>query len=196
MDEIRDPSKEFSYGAGHINPVQAIDPGLVYDAREGDYIRFLCSIGIRGEQMALIVGAKVMCPTNFSGSPKDLNYPSILSTVAEASFLREVTNVGGATSTYKASVTTPPNLKIKITPEILHFKHLNEKMNFTITVSARKAKENQIYSASLIWTDGIHKVRSPIVMYINRGATQATYCSYFSYVVLLNFVIFYVISHI
>ncbi|KAJ6311826.1 hypothetical protein OIU77_013555 [Salix suchowensis] len=37
-----DNDAEFAYGAGHINPVRAINPGLVYDAGPNDYIKFLC----------------------------------------------------------------------------------------------------------------------------------------------------------
>ncbi|KAM1167373.1 hypothetical protein TB2_028933 [Malus domestica] len=32
----------FAYGSGHINPVQAVNPGLVYEACEEDYIKLLC----------------------------------------------------------------------------------------------------------------------------------------------------------
>ena len=36
---------EFAYGIGHINPTRAVNPGLVYDAREIDYVNFLCGQG-------------------------------------------------------------------------------------------------------------------------------------------------------
>nr|KJB21574.1 hypothetical protein B456_004G001900 [Gossypium raimondii] len=45
MDAPRNQGAEFAYGSGHINPVKAIDPGLVYNTVKGDNIRFLCSIG-------------------------------------------------------------------------------------------------------------------------------------------------------
>ena len=36
---------EFAYGAGQINPIRAPYSGLVYDATETDYIKFLCAHG-------------------------------------------------------------------------------------------------------------------------------------------------------
>ncbi|GLJ43692.1 hypothetical protein SUGI_0909670 [Cryptomeria japonica] len=33
---------EFGYGVGQINPMMAINPGLVYDAELDDYVNFLC----------------------------------------------------------------------------------------------------------------------------------------------------------
>ncbi|KAL8460615.1 hypothetical protein ACS0TY_032215 [Phlomoides rotata] len=33
---------EFSYGSGHINPIEAKAPSLVYDMGELDYVKFLC----------------------------------------------------------------------------------------------------------------------------------------------------------
>ncbi|KAH9321706.1 hypothetical protein KI387_016345, partial [Taxus chinensis] len=37
------PAGPFSYGSGRINPVAALDPGLVYDHDVNDVMNFLCS---------------------------------------------------------------------------------------------------------------------------------------------------------
>ncbi|KAL5722559.1 hypothetical protein ACHQM5_006068 [Ranunculus cassubicifolius] len=190
LDEIKNPDKEFSYGAGHLNPVAAINPGLIYDIAEVDYIRFLCSIGLSNEGMKLMTGSVNDCAAYSGGSPYDLNYPSIISTSFEATIRREVTNVGEAFSTYKAWVSVPPQLTVIVIPEVLTFSSLGEKKSFVVRISTRKARKNEIYSASLTWFDGVHRVRSPIVMHVSgSGVSQV---SYVVSVVLFSFLCFFV----
>ncbi|KAL6204524.1 hypothetical protein ACLB2K_021791 [Fragaria x ananassa] len=62
---------------GHINPLKAIDPGLVYDASKEDYIKFLC-ISYDESRVRLVSGGNSTCPTGpDKGSLKDHNYPSM-----------------------------------------------------------------------------------------------------------------------
>ncbi|KAG0475800.1 hypothetical protein HPP92_012641 [Vanilla planifolia] len=42
---IGEASTPFVLGAGHVDPNRALDPGLVYDAGDEDYLAFLCAIG-------------------------------------------------------------------------------------------------------------------------------------------------------
>ncbi len=77
-----DPKKhedvlEFTYGSGHINPLQAVNPGLVYDATEADYIDFLCKQGYNTTTLKLITGDNSsFCNTLKPGIAWNLNYPS------------------------------------------------------------------------------------------------------------------------
>nr|POF25238.1 cucumisin [Quercus suber] len=47
---------EFAYRAGHINPMRAINPGLVYDAEEVDCVNFLCGQGYSSKSLRLVTG--------------------------------------------------------------------------------------------------------------------------------------------
>ncbi|XP_057777115.1 subtilisin-like protease SBT4.3 [Salvia miltiorrhiza] len=81
MDSKRDPLAEFAYGAGHIDPVKAVDPGLVYEKSEEDYFKMLCSLGNETAALIKIFQGNFTCP---AGAPmgflhKDLNYPSMTS---------------------------------------------------------------------------------------------------------------------
>ncbi|KAM1363545.1 hypothetical protein ACFX15_027906 [Malus domestica] len=159
----------FSYGSGHINPLKALNPGLVYETSKDDYIKLLCSI-LDESKVRLISGDKRPCPARTGKkSAKDLNYPSLAGKVVTQSsfsiqFQRTVKNVGHANSTYKAKTISKPGVNIKVVPQVLSFKSLNEKKTFNVTVSGRDIPSRTYVSASLVWTDGTHSVRSPILL--------------------------------
>ncbi|XP_050126181.1 subtilisin-like protease SBT4.4 [Malus sylvestris] len=159
----------FSYGSGHINPLKALNPGLVYETSKDDYIKLLCSI-LDESKVRLISGDKRPCPAkNDKILAKDLNYPSMaVNILAETSFSiqfqRTVKNVGHANSIYKAKTISKPGINIKVVPQVLSFKSLNEKKTFNVTVFGRSIPLLTRVSASLVWTDGTHSVRSPILV--------------------------------
>ncbi|XVF23985.1 hypothetical protein REPUB_Repub13aG0087300 [Reevesia pubescens] len=67
---------EFAYGAGHINPALAAQPGLIYDAGEIDYVKFLCGQGYSPKHLQLISGSNSSCSEETNGTVWDLNYPA------------------------------------------------------------------------------------------------------------------------
>lgn len=71
MDPSNNPDGEFSYGSGHVNPVKAIESGLVYDTVKGDNVRFLCSIGYDEGTIRIVTGHNSSCPKNTL--PRDYN---------------------------------------------------------------------------------------------------------------------------
>ncbi|CAI0443435.1 unnamed protein product [Linum tenue] len=164
------PDAEFGYGSGQIHPSRAVDPGLVYDAGEIDYVEMLCGQGYNITQLRLVTGDQSSCSSAATNGTAvwDLNYPSFalssekLKTSVTRVFHRTVTNVGSATSTYTAKVMSSKELKIKVNPKVLRFKELGETMSFRVTVKA-KLKQSGIVSGVLVWSDGSHKVRSPVV---------------------------------
>ncbi|KAJ3680973.1 hypothetical protein LUZ60_015462 [Juncus effusus] len=44
LEESSQNATPFEFGAGHVNPQRALDPGLVYDAGVQDYIDLLCTL--------------------------------------------------------------------------------------------------------------------------------------------------------
>ncbi|XVE69297.1 hypothetical protein DITRI_Ditri09bG0140600 [Diplodiscus trichospermus] len=168
MSSANNIEAEFAFGAGHINPALAAQPGLVYDAGEIDYVKFLCGQGYSSNHLQLITGNYISCSENTNGTVWDLNYPSFaLSSTPGKSitrvFHRTVTNVGSAVSTYQAVVKAPPGLIIQVQPSVISFKSLGQKQSFVVTVKAEVG--NSMISGSLTWDDGLHQVRSPVVAY-------------------------------
>ncbi|KAI9196095.1 hypothetical protein LWI28_020987 [Acer negundo] len=169
MNPSKNGDTEFAFGSGHINPLEAINPGLVYETLKPDYIKMLCSLGLNDTVIRSISGDNSTCPKGLEKeSPKDLNYPSMSTklqqdTPFKITFNRTVTNVGFPNSVYTAKVSQPQNANIKVEPAVLSFKSLNEKKSFTVTVTGSSVKP--FLSSSLVWSDGKHNVRSPIVVH-------------------------------
>ncbi|KAJ8764088.1 hypothetical protein K2173_004989 [Erythroxylum novogranatense] len=160
---------ELAYGAGHINPAKAIIPGLIYDTEPIDFIKFLCAQGYSTHSLQLVTGDNSSCSEVINGTVWDLNYPSFavsssVSDVISRDFRRVVTNVGSPNSTYKASVFAPRGLHIQVTPSILSFSSINQKLNFVLTIEG--TVDVPVASASLVWDDGVHQVRSPIAVHL------------------------------
>lgn len=144
----------YGYGAGHLNPKGANDPGLVYDASLADHVRFLC-------------GAQWLAPTgptcNAYGAinPDDLNQPSIAVTVLGTSTVtRKVTNVGKETSRYTASANVPGFTTV-VSPATLKLPPGKTGV-FTATFTTTTAAVNSRSFGSLAWSDGRHTVTSPV----------------------------------
>ncbi|KAB2010904.1 hypothetical protein ERO13_D10G238200v2 [Gossypium hirsutum] len=164
---------EFAFGSGHLVPSSALDPGLIYDAGEIDYVKFLCGQGYDTETVRLVTGDRSKCSDSINGTAWDLNYPSFaLSATPGKStrrvFHRTVTNVGSGVSIYKATVKAPPGLEIEVQPNLLGFKAIGEMKSFIVKVKAKidgNNITNMMLSGSLIWDDGLHQVKSPVVAF-------------------------------
>ncbi|KAL4372140.1 hypothetical protein AHAS_Ahas06G0236000 [Arachis hypogaea] len=99
---------------------------------------------------------------------KDFNYPAIAAEIEpmkpfKINFTRIVTNVGFANSTYKACFQQHSGINITIVPNIHKFKCLKEKQAFVVNVVGGKFSEYSVVSWSLLWSDGTHSVRCPII---------------------------------
>ncbi|KAH9793871.1 subtilisin-like protease SBT5.3 [Citrus sinensis] len=156
----------FSYGAGHIQPNLAMDPGLVYDLTENDYLNFLCALGYNKTQIALFSDKTYRCPEYVSTA--NFNYPSITVPKLSGSIIvsRTVRNVGSP-GTYIARVRNPKGISVSVEPRSLKFLRVGEEKNFKVTIKVRKvrAATKDYVFGDLVWADDKqHQVRSPIVV--------------------------------
>ena len=62
----------FEYGAGHIWPNRAADPGLVYELSTTDYLNFLCARNYTQNQISVFYKKPYICPKSYSLT--DFNY--------------------------------------------------------------------------------------------------------------------------
>ncbi|KAL6321258.1 hypothetical protein AAG906_016292 [Vitis piasezkii] len=170
MDPRKNDEKEFAYGSGHINPVKAADPGLVYETSEEEYINFLCKQGYNTSTLRLITGDSSACNSTELGRAWDLNYPSFSLAIEDGHrimgiFTRTVTNVGFPNSTYQASIYMPNSLEVKVEPPVLSFSATGEKKSFSVRVDGPEITMHPIISGAILWKDGVHVVRTPLVVY-------------------------------
>ena len=171
--KIKDVQAELAYGAGQIDPVRALHPGLIYDVSKFDYIRFLCNEGYSGTALKVFTEKGTNCSSIPDiGGHDALNYPSMYlqlnstNSSISAIFHRTVTNVGSRKAIYKATVKAPANLKVTVVPKELAFSHLNEKKSFMVVIKGPPLKNITSVSASLEWSDAKHRVRSPILIFL------------------------------
>ena len=160
------PADPFSYGAGHPRPNLAMNPGLVYDLTEKDYLEFFCAIGYNSSQLA-VFSEKFACPKR-RPSLLNFNYPSISlpSLSGRTTVSRKVKNVGSP-GTYRALVKPPPGISMKVHPKKMKFKTVGQVKKFNVTLQAtRNAAISEYLFGTLTWSDGTHNVRSPVVVFV------------------------------
>ncbi|XP_015962079.1 subtilisin-like protease Glyma18g48580 [Arachis duranensis] len=155
----------FAYGSGHVQPNLAVDPGLVYDLHLNDYLNFLCASGYDQQAVsALNFNNTFVCKGTHSIN--DLNYPSITLPdlkLSAVTVTRTLTNVGPP-GTYNAS-SRLDGYKINVVPSSLTFTKINEKKTYKVIVQASSVSQLYKYQfGEVIWTDGKHRVRSPIAV--------------------------------
>ncbi|KAK2980935.1 hypothetical protein RJ640_022914 [Escallonia rubra] len=163
------PSSPYDHGAGHINPSKALDPGLIYDIGAQQYFDFLCSQGLTSTQLAVFAKFSNRSCQHTLAKPGDLNYPAISAVFTENTNIsvmalhRTVTNVGSPVSNYHVSVSPFKGVFVKVEPTTLSFTSEHQKLSYKVTFRTN-SRQTAPESGNLIWKDGVHRVRSPIVI--------------------------------
>lgn len=169
------PSTPYDFGAGHVNLDRAMDPGLVYDITNDDYVNFLCAISYGPKVIQVITRSPVNCPAK-RPKPENLNYPSIaalFSTTARGvstkTFIRTVTNVGQPNAVYRVKIESPEKgVTVNVKPSRLVFTEGVKQRSFVVTITADSKNlvlnDSGAIFGSISWSDGKHEVRSPVVV--------------------------------
>ncbi|KAG5235948.1 conserved oligomeric Golgi complex [Salix suchowensis] len=164
LDSPNTRATPFAYGAGHVQPNRAADPGLVYDLTANDFLNYLCSRGYTAKDLKLFTDKPYNCPESFSLT--DFNYPSIsvVNLNDTITITRRVKNVGSP-GKYYIHVGEPTGVLVSVEPDNLEFKKLGEEKTFKLTFKlAPKWKLSSDVFGILTWSDGKHFVRSPLVV--------------------------------
>nr|GLL29431.1 subtilisin-like protease SBT5.3 [Ipomoea trifida] len=163
-DKTGEEATPFAYGAGHINPNRAADPGLLYDLKLTDYVNFICAQGYNETEITMVLGTPYKCPHNITLST--FNYPSITIPHLKGTptVTRTLKNVGSP-ATYTASVRSTVGFSVTVNPKILKFEKVGEEQSFKVTIKAKGENASADYAFGVLtWSDKKHRVRSPIVV--------------------------------
>ena len=142
----------FGQGAGHINPNGASDPGLVFNAMQADYQKYLCGLGVSSN----CAGGSI--------AGYNLNLPSIAvgNVLGTVTVTRTVTNVGASAATYTPGGSMQ-GFSMSVNPATLVLQP-GESKSFNLTLTRTNAANNTWQYGSLRWSDGAgHVVRIPVV---------------------------------
>ncbi|KAJ9190462.1 hypothetical protein P3X46_001662 [Hevea brasiliensis] len=168
-------STVMDFGAGHVHPQKAIDPGLIYDISTFDYVDFLCNSNYTVNNIQVVTRKTADCSgAKRAGHAGNLNYPSMSAVFQQygkhkmsTHFIRTVTNVGDPNSVYKVTIKPASGTLVTVQPEKLVFRRVGQKLSFLVRVETTAVKlspgGSSLKSGSIVWSDGKHTVTSPIV---------------------------------
>ncbi|KAL1346471.1 hypothetical protein HN51_020121 [Arachis hypogaea] len=158
-------SSPHEMGVGEIDPLRALNPGLVFKTELEDYLKFLCYYGYSKKNIRSMSKNNFNCPRNCSEDLiSNINYPSIsiktLGRHQKAKVVtRTVTNVGPTNSTYIAKVQAPKGMVIKVTPNKLVFYGGIQKRSYQVSFYNNDAQGGYNFG-SITWLDGKHYVHT------------------------------------
>jgi len=152
----------FDFGAGHVVPNPAIDPGLVYDTTDDEYDAFAC-----GTESPAVAATRCdeLEATGYSFDAADLNQPAIsVSGLAnQRTVVRRVTNVDDEPGAYTVEIDTPPGMEIQVVPASISLAP-GESVSFEVTLRYLSGPLDLWRFGALTWRNESHVVRSPIAV--------------------------------
>lgn len=152
-------------GVGELNPIKALNPGLVFETTTENYLEFLCYYGYKEKDLRSMSNTKFNCPkTSTEELISNINYPSIsiskLNRHQPATTIkRTATNVGAPNSTYIAKVNAPAGLVVKVLPGKMVFAEGVRRVPFQVSFYGKEAPSGYSYG-SITWLHGRHSVRT------------------------------------
>jgi len=152
----------FDFGAGHIVPNDAIDPGLVYDVSDDEFDAFACGIAspaVSPERCSALNQA------GFSFAGEDLNQPSIAIAhlAGQQTVRRHVTNVSDESTTYTAEIVAPSGVTVSVVPSSIALAP-GATVNFDVTFAFESGPLDLWRFGSLTWTSSDRNVYSTLAI--------------------------------
>ncbi len=157
-----DAAIPFDFGAGHVVPNLALDPGLVYDVSADEFDAFAC-----GNALSAVSATRCtdLAAAGFDTDAANLNQPSIaLERLASSrTITRRVTNVSEEAQSYTAEVVAPAGLSVSVDPGNLSLGP-GQSASFDVNFTFESGPLDQWRFGSLTWVGPEHDVFSSIAI--------------------------------
>lgn len=142
----------FATGAGEVAVAKTLAPGLVYDANETDYLKFIQGTGL-----------DLGIPNLGKTATRDMNLPSFAlgKLAGKITVTRTVTAL--TPGVYRA-VASVPGVKVTVTPSILNFTAAGQSQTFKVSFENSTAPLGAYAMGSLTWQGANKNVASPIAV--------------------------------
>jgi len=152
----------FDYGAGHIVPNKAFDPGLVYDVSDDEYDAFACGIASPAVTQAR---CDQLAAAGMSFFSRDMNQPSIsVSRLAnQQTVTRRVTNLSDEAASYSVQVSAPPGIRLDVDPAVISVGP-GASVSYQVTLTYESGPLDLWRFGSLTWSNEDYDVRSAIAV--------------------------------
>lgn len=154
----------FAQGAGQVDATRMLNPALVYDSSDEDWLAYLEGLGVAtGTGVAAV-------------DPSDYNSPSMAvgDLVSSRTITRHVTAV--TPGLYRATASVP-GFRVTVSPSILNFDAAGQTKQFRVTFTRNTAAFGSFATGFLTWNGGNTTVRSPIALrplQLSSSAAEAT----------------------
>lgn len=152
----------FDFGAGHIVPNDAFDPGLVYDVSDDEFDAFACGIA---SPAVSSTRCDALTAAGFSFEAAELNQPSIAVSdlTIQRTVRRRVTNVNDEADSYTISVAAPPGMDITVNPPSLTLAPA-ESATFDVTLSYLSGPLDLWRFGSYTWSSASRDIYSAVAV--------------------------------
>ncbi|PIN00965.1 Cucumisin [Handroanthus impetiginosus] len=143
-------------GADFLNPNEALDPSLSYNAHKEDYINFLWTLNLTLNQIHAIVRSPYSC----LNSSLDLNYSTSVAyfdsgnKTNSVKFQQRLTNVGKRKVKLLCKIsTTMKEVTITVVSDILIFGYKNDKQTYKVKIKGPSLRQDNVVDNSINWVE-------------------------------------------
>ena len=152
----------FDFGAGHIAPNNAFDPGLVFDVSDDEFDAFACGIA---SPAVSSTRCDELTAAGLSFDAAELNQPSIAVSdlTIQRTIKRRVTNVDDEADSYAVSIAAPPGMNVSVTPASLTLSP-GESATYDVTLAYLSGPLDLWRFGSLTWSSATRDVYSAIAV--------------------------------